>query len=83
MMDKASESLIGEMSIMDRSGHKQLKWNTDRPDEIAVAKETFDRLIGKGYSGFASKNKLEAKHTIKEFDPTMEEVVMVPRTVGG
>jgi len=83
MMDKAPASLLGEMSIMDRSGHKQLKWNTDSQDEMTMAKETFDNLIGKGYSAFASKKKMETKHLIREFDPTMEELVMVPRNVGG
>jgi hypothetical protein len=83
MMDKAPASLLGEMSIMDSSGHKQLKWRTDRQDEMTTAKETFDNLIGKGYSAFASEKKMEAKHLIREFDPTMEELVMVPRNVGG
>jgi hypothetical protein len=83
MMDKAPESLVGEMSIMDRSGHKQMKWNTDKLEEIAAAKATFDALVKEGYTAFGSQEKAEAKHTIKEFDPTMEEVVMVPRTVGG
>ncbi len=82
-MDKAPQSLIGEMSIMDRSGHKSLKWDMDKLDEIAAAKETFDSLIKEGYSAFGGQTKTEPKHTIKEFDPTMEEVVMVPRTVGG
>lgn len=82
-MDKAPGSLIGHMNIMDRSGHKELKWDTDKLDEILVAKETFDNLMKNGYSAFGSTTKAEAKHAIKEFDPTMEEVVMVPRTVGG
>ena len=79
-MDKA---LVGEMNIMDRSGHKQMKWNTNKLDEILAAKETFDTLIKEGYSAFGSKTKTEAKHSIKEFDSTMEEMVIVPRTVGG
>jgi hypothetical protein len=83
MMDKAPVSLVGEMSVMDRSGHKQLKWNTDQLDEVAVAKETFDRLVAKGYSGFGSKTRSEPKHLLNEFDSTMEEVVMVPKIVGG
>jgi hypothetical protein len=82
-MDKAPKSLVGEMSIMDRSGHKQMKWNTDKLDEIMAAKETFDSLVKEGYSAFGSKTKTEAKHTLKEFDPTIEEMVLVPRTVGG
>ncbi|MGH8809636.1 MAG: hypothetical protein ACREX0_17320 [Noviherbaspirillum sp.] len=82
-MDKAPESLIGEMNIMDTSGHKQLTWTTDKLEEIAAAQETFDTLIGKGYTAFGSKTKAEAKHAMKEFDPTMKEMVLVPRTVGG
>jgi len=82
-MDKVSQSLSGEMSIMDRSGHKELKWKMDNLEEIGVAKRTFDTLTRTGYSAFASKTKAEAKHTIREFDPTMEEMVLVPRTVGG
>lgn len=82
-MDKAPASLLGEMSIMDSSGHKQLKWNTDNQDEMTLAKETFDNLIGKGYSAFASKEKTGEKHLISEFDSTMEELIMVPRNVGG
>lgn len=82
-MDRAPQSIVGVMNIMDYSGHKELKWDTDKLEEIAIAKETFDNLIGKGYSAFASEKKAEAKHVIKEFDPTMEELVMVPRTVGG
>lgn len=82
-MDKAPESLLGEMSIMDGSGHKQVTWDMDRLNEIAAAKETFDSLVKNGYSAFASKQKMEPKHRISEFDPTMGELVMVPRTVGG
>jgi hypothetical protein len=83
MMDKAPESLVGEMNIMDASGHKQLTWTTDNLEETAAAKETFDLLISKGYTAFGSEGKAEAKHSIKEFDPAMKEMVMVPRTVGG
>lgn len=82
-MDKAPASLVGEMSIMDASGHKELKWNTGNPEEIAAAKATFDRLVERGYTAFGSEKKAESKHAMKTFDPTMEEVVMVPRTVGG
>lgn len=82
-MNTASESRIGVMNIMDRSGHKQLTWSTDRLDEIVEAKETFDALMKKGYSAFGANQKEEAKHLIKEFDPTVEEMVLVPKIVGG
>jgi len=82
-MDKAPVSLRGEMSVMDSSGHKQLTWSTDQPDEIAMAKKTFDQLIGDGYFAFASEKKMETKHLISKFNPAMEEVIMVPRNVSG
>jgi hypothetical protein len=83
MMDNALVSSIGEMNIMDASGHQQLKWNMGKADEIAAAQATFDRLVKQGYAAFGSDKKMEAKHGISTFDPAMEEVVMVPRIVGG
>jgi hypothetical protein len=71
------------MNVMDSSGHKQLKWSTDRLDEVAVARKTFDNLVSKGYSAFGSEKRAEPKHLVKSFDPELEELVMVPRTVGG
>jgi hypothetical protein len=83
MMKKAPASPIGEMSIMDSSGHKELKWHPDNPGEAAIAKETFDKLLGEGYSAFASPRHGETKRLIDQFDSTMEEVIMVPRNVAG
>lgn len=82
-MNHPSLSLVGEMSIMNHTGHEQLTWHGDNPEEIAKAKEIFDHLVGNGYSAFASKTKLETKRLIGAFDPTMEDVVMVPGNVGG
>jgi hypothetical protein len=82
-MDKAPVSQIGQMNIMDRSGHKELKWDTAKLDEVLVARQTFDAFMKKGYTAFGSKEKAEAKRLVREFDPTMEELVIVPKTVGG
>jgi hypothetical protein len=82
-MDNALESPVGEMNIMDSSGHQQLKWDMSNAKEIAVAQKTFDRLVKHGYAAFGSTKRLEPKHGITAFDSTMEEVVMVPRIVGG
>lgn len=82
-MSNTREPLVGKMSIMDITGHTELKWNMEKLDELDTAKEIFDRLVAQGYTAFGSETSTEAKHAIKEFDPTMEEVVMVPRIVGG
>jgi len=83
MMDKAPESLIGEMSVMDSSGHQQLKWNRNNSDEIAAAQAVFNRLMEQGYSAFGAKTKTAPRNSMKTFDPEAEEVVMVPRIAGG
>jgi hypothetical protein len=83
MMDKARESFVGKMNIMDVTGHTELKWHMDKLDEIDAVKKTFDRLVAQGYTAFGSDKSTEAKHAVKEFDPTLGEVVMVPRIVGG
>jgi hypothetical protein len=83
MMATARASLIGKMSIMDITGHTELKWDMEKLNEIEAAKATFDSLVAQGYTAFGSDTATQAKHAIKEFDPTLEEVVMVPRIVGG
>jgi hypothetical protein len=83
MMDNPLESPIGEMNIMDDSGHRQVNWNMSNAKEIAAAQKTFDRLVKHGYAAFGSTKRLEPKHAITTFDPTMEELIMVPRIVGG
>jgi hypothetical protein len=82
IMMKEGKTTGGVMNIMDHSGHKQLHWNLDEVEDVAVARKTFDKLTSRGYSAFGSREN-EAKHLIRDFDPTMTEVVMVPVTVGG
>jgi hypothetical protein len=83
MMDNAHASPIGAMNIMDDSGHRQMNWNMANSKEIAAAQKTFDRLVKQGYAAFGATSRTDAKRAITAFDPTMEEVVMVPRIVGG
>lgn len=82
-MDNELESPTGEMNIMDDSGHRQVAWNMSNAKEIAAAQKTFDRLVKHGYVAFGSTAKADTKHSITSFDPTMEELIMVPRIVGG
>lgn len=82
-MDNASTSPTGVMNIMDETGHRQVHWDLSNSKEIAAAQKTFDRLIQRGHTAFGASNKSDLKRAITTFDPTMEEVIMVPRIVGG
>jgi len=82
-MDSATRQHTGVMNIMDETGHRQLQWNISDPKQIAAARKTFDRLILRGHTAFGANSGSDLKRTITAFDPTLEEVVMVPRIVGG
>ncbi|MET0856025.1 MAG: hypothetical protein ABWY27_04700 [Telluria sp.] len=82
-MENVLESQIGALKILDNSGHRQVEWNRSNSKEIAAAQKTFDRLIKQGYAGFGSMKGADAKQAVTTFDPALEEVVMVPRIVGG
>lgn len=82
-MDSTLDTRIGAMKIMDSSGHRQLEWDMANAKEIAAAQKTFDRLIKQGYTAFSSTPGSSTRQTVTAFDPATEELVMVPRIVGG
>lgn len=82
-MESILTSSIGVMNIMDNTGHRQLYWNMSDAKEIAAAQKAFNRLLAHGHAAFGAKNRSAPKQAITTFDPTMEEVVIVPRIVGG
>lgn len=82
-MNNAIESRSGAMNIMDESGHRQVNWDMFNSREVAAAQKTFDRLVKQGYAAFGATKRLAPKQAMTAFDPAMEELVMVPRIVGG
>jgi hypothetical protein len=71
------------MNILDESGHRQVTWDASNAKEIAAAQKTFDRLLRHGYAAFGATARTGPKRSLTTFDPTMDDVVMVPRIVGG
>lgn len=72
-----------EMATMGGEGDVKLIWDPAKPDEVEVAKNTFDKLLGKGYKAFLVKKKGEQGEEVKTFDASYEKLIMVPRMVGG
>lgn len=75
--------IVSTMNILDESGHRQVTWDSSNAKEIAAAQKTFDRLIKHGYAAFGAAARTAQKQSLRTFDPTMDDVVMVPRIVGG
>lgn len=73
----------GEMRVLDESGDLKIVWDSDKPDEVAHARETFDKMKAKGYSAFQVKKSGEPGKLLPAFDENIEAMILVPRIVGG
>ncbi len=63
-------------------GDTEVKWQVGDKATESVAAEQFRQLIAQGYTAFSVKSgKKDA--LITEFDPSLEEIIMAPRMVGG
>lgn len=72
------------MEILDPTGDTKVMWDRNNEDEVAIAKAAFDAALEKGSSVFAVKGKSGKQgNRLKEFDPTIERMIVVPQMVGG
>lgn len=68
--------------IMLRHGDVRISWNSRNEQEIAAAREVFDKRIKEGWSAF--KDIFGKKgEKIKEFDPRADNITLVPPISGG
>lgn len=75
---------IHQMDILDRSGHLHSEWDSDDPTQVRAARETFEEMTGKGYSAFmVGDGKGQRGERIRRFDPSIEEMILVPPIQGG
>jgi hypothetical protein len=77
------KAITGTLKVMDHTGDLKIVWNSTVKDEVEAAKASFDKMIAKGYSAFASKKSGEKGTRITEFDPQAEAIILVPKIVGG
>ena len=75
----------GVIEKMDRTGDTKTMWDKNNPTEVAVARAAFDAAKKAGamiYKAVGKKGKPDGE-TLKEFDPSIERMVIVPQLVGG
>lgn len=75
--------MMGEMEVLDSSGHTRHIWDCDNPAEIEAARSTFNALTGKGYRAFNVKKDGNEGTPMKTFDPEAEKMILVPPIAGG
>lgn len=64
-------------------GDKKEMWDRHNEDEIACAKQTFDKLRKKGYLAWKVKKDGSKAEQMKEFDPDAESMILSPPVQGG
>lgn len=73
----------GLLSYMDQTGDTKVRWNKNKPAEVAAAKASFDLLKKEGYAAFKLSSDDSPGEQIREFDPDAERIVMSPQYAGG
>jgi hypothetical protein len=74
----------GEMAIMGRFGDIKTIWDSRNPDEVANAREQFDKLKAKKFVPFSvSKDGSKGEQIVGDFDPKIERIIFVPPMAGG
>lgn len=81
---------MGMLRIMSRRGDDRITWDVQKVDaydpEAVAAIEEAERIFEKSRREGATAFKVEAGSPVKridEFDRTAEQIVIVPRVVGG
>lgn len=83
-MDAIDELLQHRMEVLDPTGHTEVTWSADNEDEVAIARETFERMTARGYQAFRpGAAKGERGNRISTFDPSIERMVLFPQLRGG
>lgn len=83
MQETIGKTHLGNMQIMDQTGHTSVTWDPEIRAEVRVARESFDSLIKEGYSAFRVDEDDERGERITTFDPEAGKIMMVPQLKGG
>jgi hypothetical protein len=73
----------GVLEVLNSSGDMKIMWDRNNPGEVTAAKAAFDQAIKAKSAVFAVKTKGGQGDKVKEFDPNLERLMVVPQLVGG
>ncbi|HLG75565.1 MAG TPA: hypothetical protein VKX46_04085 [Ktedonobacteraceae bacterium] len=89
-VDYEGGTTVGMLRVMSRRGDDRLTWDEQKaqvgdPEALAAVREAeriFTQERAKGATAFRMVPGKQAQR-IEKFDPMAEQIVMVPRVVGG
>ncbi len=74
---------IGVFRILSDNGDDRIVWDRSAADQVRDAFKKFKELLEKGYRAYATVAGGRKGHQIEDFDPGLEEILLVPGTVPG
>lgn len=76
---------ISTLHVQDHTGDSRIMWDPSRPDEVDVARASFDAAKEKGMLAYSvDANDVNKRgEVVREFDATAGKLILVPQTVGG
>jgi len=74
---------MGQLRAMGYAGDIKVIWDPEKPDEVDVARRTFDELKEKGYNAYSVKRRGDKGEVVRKFDPEAEKIIMAPPMAGG
>lgn len=75
--------MIGELCVMDHTGDTKTIWDTSKPDEVEVARDTFNKLKRKGYLAYTVQEDGKKGTMIQAFDASLGKIILSPPMAGG
>jgi len=73
----------GTMKILDPTGHTTQAWDPAVPAEVEEARAMFDRMTKRGYRAFRVGRRGQAAERMETFDPSAEQMILMPHLTGG
>jgi hypothetical protein len=74
----------GCLCVLDGKGDTTIRWNQKKSDEVEVARKIFNDLVKeKKYAAFSIGRFGRKNEQIKEFDPMLGKLIIIPPMAGG
>ena len=85
LLERPTAAGAHTMRLMDpKLGDLELKWDEDKPDEVAAARATFGKAKKRGLAMYKmSTFGRKTGEQLHEFDPSAEKIIGMAPMVGG
>jgi hypothetical protein len=74
---------VGVFRVMSENGDDRVIWDRTDPAQVREAYSKFGDFMSRGYTAYAVGDDGRKGHRIDTFDPSLQEVLLVPATKPG